>query len=264
MKKFLVVLAAGLLVAGLCGQANAFFYYGTSQTDLIRVVYESSANGGVYEEATDLGTVASVEQGSFTNNAYDLTQGAGGVYNLAGASASNLNVAYFASNGSLPTNATEYWTSGSATGTQTNNGGAHFTGPTWQGTNSVLKYYTNTTQGAGTANVWAAISAPYSFYKSLNGTYSGYLLQGSGSAALTNGSATQGLYDWSPAGTSQTIGPEYQIVTSYQLNPQTGDYIVSTQVTPLASPTPIPPSVLLLGSGLLGLIGIKRRELFGH
>ncbi len=269
MKKFLVVLAAGLLVAGLCGQANAFFYYGTSQTDLIRVVWENAGDGGLYEQATDLGSITAIESNpaSLKDSGYDLTAGAGGAYNLSGVDGSLLNVAYLASNGSTPYNATEYWTSGPTNGTEISNGGAHFTGPTWQGTHPVLTYYENTAIGAGTANVWDKMTNAYSFYKGLSTTYAGYLLNGGGlggTALVSGGSVTQGLYAWNPATTSQTIGPELQLVTSYQLNPQTGDYIVSTQVEPFAATTPIPPSVLLLGSGLLGLIGIKRRELFNR
>ncbi len=188
MKKFLVVLAAAVLVAGLCGQANAFFYYGTSQTDLIRVVYQTTASGGTYEEATDLGSITAIEQdpGSLKDTGYDLTAGAGGAYSFPSAvSASNLYVAYFATNGSNPTTGTEYWTSGPSTGTLTNNGGAGYRNNVWPTTQSVLTYYENTTTGAGTANVWASLSVGHSFYKGLGGTYDGYLLNGGlGTASL--------------------------------------------------------------------------------
>ena len=130
----------------------------------------------------------------------------------------------------------------------------------------MLKYYENTATGAGTANVWASISTASSFYKALGSTYVSYLLNGGGEAPLVNGGLQyQGLYAWNPANVyNGSLAPELEIATSYTLNPTNGDMMVSTQVEPFASPTPIPPSVLLLGSGLLGLIGIKRRELFGH
>ena len=70
-----------------------------------------------YEEATDLGSITAIENNpaSLQDSGYDLTKGAGGAYNFNGDS--DLIVAYFASNGNIPNNATEYWTSGAATGT---------------------------------------------------------------------------------------------------------------------------------------------------
>ena len=54
MKKLLLLLAACLVVLGVAGKAKAEFAAG----DLIRVVYQTSASGGTYEAATDLGSVA--------------------------------------------------------------------------------------------------------------------------------------------------------------------------------------------------------------
>ena len=61
MKKLLGVLAAGLLVFGAAGMANADLTDGNTG-DLVRVIYQTTASGGTYEFASDLGSITSVSE----------------------------------------------------------------------------------------------------------------------------------------------------------------------------------------------------------
>src|SRR5208283_1010646 len=103
MKKLSLILAACLLVFVIAGQAKAEFTAG----DLIRVVYQTSASGGTYEAATDLGGVSSIMSGgALASNSFNLWSGG----YFSGSSVGSLEVAYFATNAA----GTALWTSGPA------------------------------------------------------------------------------------------------------------------------------------------------------
>lgn len=260
MKKLLIVLAACMLVAGVAGRANASFSVG----DLIRVVYQTTASGGTLEEATDLGSAAAIEANpsSLADSGYNLLTG-NGTSNFG--SLSNLEVAYFAVNGSTPPTATEFWTSGTATGTETNNGYTTFkngisvtAAATISGPNGYTLY------SNGTANAWELVSNPTSYYKGMDlnnanatGSFDKFYTAGAGDgevALVSGGSVSQGLFDWKTPTQLSTISASIILVTSYSGG------VIST--TAQSNAAPIPPSVLLFGSGLLGLIGIRRKNLF--
>jgi hypothetical protein len=255
MKKLLLVFAACLLVFGVAGQAKASF----SQGDLIRVVYEAS---GTLEEASDIGSAAGIQAGTtgaLLSNSLNLT-GAGGVF--AGYTGT-LDVAYFAVNGT-----SQFWTSGTQGGTETNTGSS-----TWKGTTSpaaidVLTSYSNASGGTQNAQLiyTGTGAATYSYYKSLDkngagiGSFNYFYTTGTGDGqialASSGGSGNQDIFYWATPGTkvASPISGSFTLTTS----------LVNGTITTaqLSSPVPIPPSVLLLGSGLLGLIGIRRRNLF--
>ena len=260
MKKLLVVLAACLLVFGVAGRANAYF----AQGDLIRVVYQTTASGGTYEQATDLGSVASIEANpsslTASGDQYNLETGAGGA--KAFSSLSNLDVAYFAVNTSTP----EFWTSGTTGASETNNG---YTGAlaTMTAANNILAHaYAPTASSNGTANAWYLLTGANAYYKLMDGngtnvgSFNQYYLSGTGDgeiALVAGGSVQQDLFDWTNPSTKSTILGSLTLTTTLS---STG--IISTSATPAAGTVPIPPSVLLFGSGLLGLVGIRRRNLF--
>lgn len=273
MKKLLVVLAAGLLVVGLSGQANALWSAGTTN-DLIRVVFEVTQPGAggtvsTYEEATDLGPVSSAN--TLANaGSINLTQTGtgGGSLSLGSLGSYGLQVAYFAVNGSSGPGATALWTSGTgvAGGTEENVGASAFKSGPGNAALSLLSAYNSISSSS--PSVWQTTANLSSYYTKMDyanttllGGFHGFLNTGAadGEAALAlGGTATQGLYYWNPAGTDNgPITASFLLATSLS-----SSGVLTTTYEPLTSPTPIPPSVLLFGSGLLGLIGIKRRGLF--
>jgi hypothetical protein len=276
MKKFLVVFAALLLMMGLAGQAKAAYW---QEGDLIRVVYDAPADGAsAYEQVTDLGSISSI-----SNNPTAYTDTAG--YNLnttfsrsgmSGATNGYVYVGYFAENGSAPGNPNplQFWTSGTANGHETNsgyNGAVSIIG----GAYNVVHEYSMYAYGGYAQHSWqisgANLAVPFSdnesYYFALdgNGTVTGsfgyWYASGPGDGEkalpLNGGQITQSLYDWQNPGVKQTIGGSLYVYTTVDA---AGD--VATSFGPEGSAAPIPPSVLLFGSGLLGLIGIGRKNLF--
>lgn len=260
MKKLLGVLAAGLLVFGVAGQAKATFATG----DLIRVVYEPNANGSDgYEVATDLGNATNIlnnVNGAFsTSNSLNLFSGT--KFSSVNSDPTQLDVAYFATTGTG--NAGKIFVSGTNGGTETNVISAT------NGYNTAAANLTALYNGATvttTNGAWIAMSNQKSYYYTMDGnndntagSFKGVL--GSppqdGEIALpANGSnVLQDIYYFAtPLSGSTTISGSFTLETSVV------NGIVTTTEVPAAAP--IPPSVLLLGCGLLGLIGIRRRNIF--
>jgi hypothetical protein len=177
----------------------------------------------------------------------------------------SIQVAYFAINGGIPVPAaTSFWTSGTAAtgGTETNKG---YT--SWSNVSGaaliVLASYASASGGA--ANAWVQTSNSKSYYSELDsgnnntaGAFLQWLQTADGEAALAKGgSVTQGLFAWTSPNAKSTIPASLLIVTSLS-----SSGVLTTTAEQVPASTPIPPSVLLLGSGLLGLIGIKRRSVF--
>ncbi len=244
MKKFLGIAAAGLLVFGLAGQAHATFTSG----DLIRVVLQENGTSAV-EEATDLGNAAQIESGAISLNSNSFSAFGTGT-GFTGTNASTLEVAYIAVNSAK----SEFWTSGTAGATETNLNYGSFqssiSGP-------ALALYTQYN-----SNVWQPSSNTSSYFYKMDknnvasaGSFDYFYSSGAGDgemALVANGSVTQGIYDWTTPKALSTISPSFTLVTSVDS---------SGNITTTES-TPIPASVLLLGSGLLGLIGIRRKNIF--
>lgn len=245
MKKLLGVLAAGLLVFGVAGQAKAAF----SSGDIVEVVYQTTAAGGTTELATDLGSAATATVASI--NALNSSVNLSSYFsNLTG-----LEVAFFAGTVSPR----QLWTSAAVGST-----------PTAQGTlltavtaiNTVYTTYAGATAAvnSGTAvSVTSPISFANGYYNILDknnpllaGSLGGYVLPGTTEQALLNGSST--LESFMKLSTSNS--------PLFTLDATLTGGILTTTAQPNASPVPIPPSVLLFGSGLLGLVGIRRREIF--
>jgi hypothetical protein len=250
MKKLLVVLAACLLVFGVAGQAKASFTAG----DLIRVVYQTTANGGTYEVATDLGSASSIlSGGALSSNTFNLF---GTGTHFAGSDATTLEVAYFAVNSGK----TEFWSSGTQGSTETNNGRTSWTNTIGAAALTLVNTYNST----GQTNAWAQFTTNHSTYYNLmdknsatnTGSFDYFYKSGAadGEAQLVVGSVSQDIFDWKTPGTlTSNLAGSLTLVTTVD---------ASGNITSSASAVPIPPSVLLLGSGLLGLIGIRRKNIF--
>jgi hypothetical protein len=255
MKKLLGVLAAGLLVFGVAGQAKAAF---TTSGELVRVMYDAST--GV-EVATDIGSISSLS--SLTNqSAFDAIS----LSAFSDTKWSDVTTAYFGINSS----GVIAYVAASATPT------VKFGPATWSSwssaAGSILSTYTTGTAIAGDPNsVSIATSNPLSYYTLFDkggaslGIYGGALAAGGGAEVNNATGGNQVLWQIvnPTAARSNTSGT---IVTAAN-GPLPGFTIVTTngatEINPVGSAVPIPPSILLMGSGLLGLIGIGRRKIFG-
>jgi len=245
MKRIVMFFAAAMLLFGISGQALASFAAG----DLIQVVYSTTDS---YEVATDLGAFAPTQAytGStitFNTNPFP-TAGTGA---FANSSWSNINVAYFESAGSSA------WVSGPTTGTQTSgNSQSNFS----SAAAAVLASYASA--GAGSSQAQLLKSNALSYMSQMNmstltGSFAGLIPGANGEtnlAALGNGPNSyvdSYLYYYATTNlsSSQTGLPVADIRTFADGTSE----IVGTNATP------VPPSVLLMGSGLIGLAGIKRK-----
>jgi hypothetical protein len=249
-----MLFVAGMLLLGLSGQAMAYFTAG----DLIQAVYKSGGTG--MEVLTDLGsasawtTAGAVPTNTFTTN---LTTS-----NLStlfpSTSWSDLNVAYFTYTGVGPNN--NLWMSGSADGQTSASLAAGAT------KNSMNLVMSNAKVQAGTGNQanYASTLNSNTYYRNLDknglgiGSFNNYATQKNGEANLaalaTGGTADIYLYYY-PTATSSSAGP------GLRLAKLTIDNTGHTQVTSAPAATPIPATFLLFGSGLLGLVGIRRKQM---
>jgi len=253
MKKIMMLLVAVMLVAGFTGQAMAAFGDG----DLVRVVYSSA---GTLETATDLGSVANLTAASTANVIYNTNN-----FDLSalgtGATAANSYVAYFSLT-LTPNPKNQAWLSGPTGGQSVaKNNWSAFGGAE----HSVTGLYYATGGGTGAtgsvpsaAQVSVLMSNPASFWSQLTlsgagvGQMAGYA-NTSAVSSLANlatvGYVDQTLYYYgSPSGLGTATGLNVATIRTYANG--------TTQLNPTV---PIPAAIYLLGSGLLGLVGIRRK-----
>lgn len=254
MKKIMMLFVAMMLVVGFSGQAMAAF----ENAHLVRVVYTGGATG--METATDLGDISTI---TATTTANYLFSGQG-KFDLAaiGGNATNSFVTYFAV---VPSGATRAWLSGSDGGQRVAKSGfSGFAGA--QGTTG----YTGMLKLAGTSQVTSSSTDPKSFWNTLaNGTGSGTMKgfinggnsDGSANIATANlaGLASTGYVDQklfyysAPSGIGNATGVSVATIRTFADG--------HTELNPVTAPAvPIPAAAYLFGTGLLGLIGIRRKK----
>jgi hypothetical protein len=242
-KKLFLIAATFMLMFSFAGQAMASFAAG----DLIQVIYVA----GGPEVATDLG--------SFSSNTTAIGSDSGNLGNtvnfsslFSGYSESQLSVAYYVYNGSSG----GLWVTG-ADGGQTNNGSLKGTLNT--DFNTVNSYYQGLSAAAsGATQVSGSTTNSSGYYYKIdnNGTHvggvAGFLTTANGEAQLSS-SGYVDLYLYYYAYSKMNVagsGTEIADIRTFADG--------STEIIPLVS-TPLPAAFWLLGSGLIGLIGIRRR-----
>jgi len=241
MKKFLVIFAAALLMMGLAGQAHAFFQNG----DLIRIVVNTAGN----EAATDLGLFSSIQSGAITLN--DAGNGiSASTYNVP-INSSDYVFYYVAVSNSPYT----FYVANSQTGTFSGTNTALNYASAWTGTQNVLLNY----EGSATATASGAYNAGDSYYEQLGIYFKSVFGASSAPGSLltnltTSNPITLEMWNFVKSATPVDLG-----LALYTNVDASGNIYTTDNVAPAGGSTPIPPSVLLFGSGLLGLIGLKRR-----
>lgn len=247
-KKKLAILVAAAMLTLSAGSAFASF----GNLELIRVVYNqgTATSPGTTEIATDLGTVSSVMAGgTFGNGVSAFTAQTGGT------SFNNLYVAYYA----IDNTNNHLWVTGNPAAQP--NKGAIILGSTA----AVSTYYNTLTPTGSTV---AAAADNTSSYRSVLdnvlafGSMGGFLdttngdLTNASLAALANGgSVTQQVYYFDNFGTGSGRGAVAPTgVASFDITTNAD----GSTTTPVA--TPIPAAFYLMGSGLMGLVGLRRRN----
>jgi hypothetical protein len=252
MKKLLVIAAAALLMMGVAGQAQAYFTAG----DLIQVMYDSKTN---VEVATDLGVISGL---SGVTNDKLAADGASSAVSLSsfgtGAAWSDVVVAYFgvsplntlAPSGSNPI---QLWIGAQSapTATMSKSGGIK------NQIGSAIGVYTANTTTASAVITGSNPGYPNGYNTFAGGTYMGFLAAPGNYGAEVSAATDQqlNLYTYTFTSTRGT-NPVMTQVSGILIDTNGG----VTTINPSA--VPIPPSILLMGSGLLGLVGIGRRKFF--
>lgn len=238
MKKlFSVITAAAVLMVSLTGNALAYF----EDNHLIRIVYQTNGN---VELASDLGLFTDVLGGTAgPGDAFSLSQ-------FSGAGYADLQVAYVVGGFS----ASQWYLSG-AVGQAPVSGTNKGTGlkSAWLGVDS---YY-----GSAASTVSKDKTNVSSYYDNMDlggaavGKFNNFYTTGMGEANLadlaTVGYVDQAIYNF-PNGTLNSPLAGVQAATIRTMADGT------TVINPAA--VPLPASVLLFGSGLVGLFGIRRKN----
>jgi hypothetical protein len=247
-KKLLVIAAVFMLMFSFAGQAMATF----SNGDLIEVIYATSGSGP--EVAVDLGAFTSnITANSITDTTYSNALSLSTLF--PGYSNSQLSVAYFVFNTSSSIGNTGFWVTG-ADGGQTNVAGVKST--VASSFTSVMGDY-RTLSGQTASQIATTTGDLNSYYTKLDksglavGQFAGFIAAGNaGEATLaSSGYVDSYLYYYAySTASSANSGVEIADIRTYADG--------HTEIIPVSS-VPVPAAVWLLGSGLLSLIGIRRR-----
>ena len=246
MKKKIVMLIAAAMMT--LSASSAFAAFG--DLELIRVVYERTT--GSTETLTDLGNVSSVlaTGGTFA-----------GTGALTATTSANLAVAYFA----LDSTNGQLWATsktGQSLGDLTTISSGTFNLYTYYNATTGVK----TTKGITTTGQAFGVgsqSAANSYKSKLSaaaGSLGGALPINSAESSLgslvgaNSGSVTQNLYFW--ANGYASVAADYTGALAATI---TTSFNGTTTIAPVAT-TPIPPAFFLMGSGLLGMFGLRRKN----
>jgi hypothetical protein len=251
MKKMIALLAATMmtLVAG-----NAFAGFASTNQELYRVIYDSSA-ATTFEQVSDLGALygtsglTTVTTNTVAGPAFTTTG-----YNTAIAGGASMKIAYFAFDAATS----------SIYVAQTGETSAPSVNPlNWGANGTSLKTVANAYKtAAGSSSFIAQLlksnTSSFVSKEGLTGKFGTYFTTANGSlnaialATLSN-SAISNLYFFN--GDAGATGTK---VLSLTTDNSTG--LTTIQANASTPATPIPAAAYLLGSGLLGLFGIRRKN----
>jgi hypothetical protein len=245
MKKILILLAVAVLLLGVSGQSMASLTTG----DLIRVVYKNGGTGS--EVATDMGAAGWTTpiSGSTLYNTNNFSLG-----QFAGAGWGDLSVAYYAN-----TTAGSFWFSGPDGGMDNSASKLALVRTALTQMNGVYSTAMGTTGKQG--SILSSNASSYWNKMNLGGTnvgsWDGYVGTGMGVQSLadlgTLGYVDQYLYYY-PSSSSNTAGTGMKLAQIRTFADGT------TRLSEVPSAVPIPAAVYLFGTGLVGLIGIRRKK----
>jgi hypothetical protein len=252
-KKIATTIAAAALMMGVSTSAFAAF----ADLSLVRVVYERTS--GTMESATDLGNINTLLAAPSTTIAGST---------LTANVASNLFVAYFAIDRSNTLNGgPDFWVAGSTTSAPKAVGGPGFT-TTKAATTSVFSVYNGVANNITGGTSGGVTGTSYNLAQSNGNSYKTKMSASQGAmnnminaatrpfieanlASLVDGTATsvtQNLYFFSNANLANSVGTKVATITT------------SADGSSTVTTTPIPAAIYLMGSGLLGLVGLRRRK----
>lgn len=261
MKKFLGIFVAMMLVIGFAGQASAYF----EDYSLLRFVYQTGT-----EVSNEWGTDLGVNTTSTGISSYGL------VGDLLAASnftdMSKVVVSYWSKENTSP-NPAQYW----ITGGYNDGDGLTLTGSKASVLNTKTDYVTGKYDDYGTSTVVLAKSNTKSNYYNIENNNDNNIGGFGGSLKVPPGKeATISLAD--------LTGPTHEVMSSlYYFNYQNAELVgtlvayIRTYMTAGADgdyttladnfigteirAVPVPAAVWLLGSGLIGLFGIRRKSI---
>jgi len=253
MKKKMIALLAGALM--MMASSSAFAAY--ADLNLIRVVYNKSAN---LEVAADLlsfdGTAWKTAAGTPTNQVVGGGNQAFSLTKLGATSFGELNVAYFAKTGTSSTTANFWMSHDNPTSAKVDSGAKAVM--FISAGNNIYSMHGALDYSAGSTG------HPKSYWVNMNsnnpvsaGSFRGILNAGLGEVNLadlaTKGYVDQYLYFFETPNTLNSAGVKVATIRtmvdgSSVINPGT------------PSNVPVPPALFLMGSGLLGLVGIRRKK----
>lgn len=254
-KKMITLLAAAMLTMSAASSAMAAF----AQGDLIRVIYDTK---GTTEIATDLGSISTLTTlgaNSVVGGGIDATT----LAQFGGSAYSDLRVGYFGiQKANTGVNVANLWLAGDPN-VAPKSGALKWSGA-YTAFNNTLGNYA---QSTGSTAVISDKSVGNTFFVNLDrsglqvGNYGTYLPTNPAGGVLnlaalaTIGYVDQAIYNWSGTATNAGAGGALgtKVLTLRTL--ANG----STVINPGAASTPIPPAFLLMGSGLLGMVGIRRK-----
>jgi hypothetical protein len=244
-KKMITLLAATLLTSALAGNALAAY----EDLNLVRIAY-----GTTNEVATDLGAVSSL-----LGTTQTLSSGASNFVTM-GAGATGAGSSVWATYYAVDTaNNTMYFSAQSGLGSiaVASSNGLNAISQLGYGINSFYSNLLLTTDSTATSAT--TTRATYAgFFTSFEQGTPGFGGFGSTVSASKNtevsltAAATQELYYWDGVSATAT-----DTGTSITTNLD-GSTTISSSTAPAA--TPIPPAFFLMGSGLLGMVGLRRKK----
>ena len=262
MKKIMITFLVSVMMA--LTVSNAFAAFGN--LELIRVVSDSTS-GSTVEVATDLGSISSFIGGN------NVTVGGGiNAFTNFFNPSHNLSVNYYAWQTSTTTKGTLYIASNNTTAPQAA-GSSSLKGKL----NTIQAFYAGLSNAAGGATtIVTSNTAIGSFGQQMGmtalGEYGGYTTNFAANAnvslaSLATAPVNMTLWQFANntaitgASTGALVGPAPFTITTNADGSTSFGLCYADDWPPTTSTVPIPPAFFLMGSGLIGLFGMRKRNI---